>query len=96
MNSIQYTRFTTHTKEIVGGRRLTEALNKVADDWAQLARNIRKENAYARHVTEAKKDEIMHNMIYNAERIRSGHITNFTIWQRVNEALTGECVALLS
>lgn len=87
--------FRTHTGEIVTGDRLTAALNKVADDWADLARAIRKEDAYAPHVSESTKEANMQAMLARAEEIRAGLVDNFTIWQRVNTELTGQCVALL-
>lgn len=78
--------FTTHD----------EALNSVADDWEQLARDIRKEDAYASHVSVLEKDGEMLRMMNTAAEIRKGVIKSFTIWQRVNEKITGECVAFLS
>lgn len=87
--------FRTHTGEIVTGSRLTEALNKVANDAAQLARDIRAEDAYAPHVPEAAKDVYLKRDLEYAEKIRRGEATGFTIWQRVNQALTGECVGFL-
>ena len=89
------TSFRTHTGEIVTGSRLTEALNKVADDAAQLARDIRAEDAYASHVTDETKETALANGLEYAEKIRRGEATGFTIWQRVNQALTGECVGFL-
>jgi len=87
--------FITHTGEQVSGERLNNALNKVADDWAKLGADIRKENAYAPHVTEKQKEDNLSRMIETSNLIRLGNIDSFTIWQRVNTALTGECVALL-
>lgn len=87
--------FRTHTGEIVSGDRLTNALSSVADDWATLARAIRAEDAYASHVSEADKNQIMKRGLAHAEAIRSGEIGGFTIWQRVNTKLTGQCIALL-
>lgn len=88
--------FRTHTGEIVSGARLTEALASVANDWADNARAIRREDHYASHVTEAEKDQYLTDDLAFAETIRNGAVTSFTIWQRVNTALTGECVALLA
>lgn len=88
--------FRTHTGEIVTGERLQAALNTVADDWAAMAHAIRKEDAYAPHVAEAAKDEYLAKGLAFAETIRRGETTGFTTWQRINSALTGECVALLA
>lgn len=87
--------FRTHTGEIVTGDRLAVACAKVADDWADLGRAIRAADNYAPHVTEAKKDFDLARMLNAADAIRQGEINSFTIWQRVNTAVTGECVALL-
>lgn len=87
--------FVTHTGEIISGERLQDAINNVANDWANLAYAIRKKDAYAPHVTEQQKDNQLIKMLVIAEEIRQGNINSFTIWQRVNNYLTGECVALL-
>lgn len=88
--------FRTHTGEIVTGERLQVALNAVADDWARMAHAIRNEDAYADHVTEAEKAEDLVDGLAYAERIRRGDVKNFTVWQRVDTELTGQCVALLA
>lgn len=90
------TTFRTHTGEIVTGQRLHDALNAVADDWATLGRAIRKEDRYADHVSEETKDAALAEMLARADAIRHGDLGSFTIWQRVNTKLTGECVALLT
>lgn len=87
--------FRTHTGEIVTGDRLVAALSKVADDWEEMARAIRKEDRYASHVTEDVKDARLAKDLETANRVRAGNVSSFTIWQRVNTVLTGECVALL-
>lgn len=88
--------FRTHTGEIITGERLTAALNTVANDWADNAHAIRAEDAYADHVTEAAKEHYLAEGLAFAEEIRRGETTGFTTWQRINTALTGECVALLA
>lgn len=85
----------THTGEIITGERLVNARAKVADDWAALSHAIRKEDCYASHVTEAEKDDALIEGLARAEQIRRGENYSFTIWQRINTELTGECVALL-
>lgn len=88
--------FSTHNGELVSGQKLIKAINKVADDRVKLYQAIRKEDAYAPHVTEQQKDEILLKDLAYAEEIRSGqHLNNFTIWQLVNTVLTGECVGFL-
>lgn len=88
--------FRTHTGEIVTGERLQAALNTVADDWACMAHAIRKEDAYADHVTEAQKETYLARDLEFAELIRNGQTYGFTTWQRINTELTGQCVALLA
>ena len=87
--------FETHTGEIVTGQPLQDALDKVASDWEELAKSVRKEDDYASHVSEFTKDDILRIQLVRAESIRNGEIRSFAIWQRVNTYLTGDCVALL-
>ena len=74
---------------------LKAACKRVADDWRKLGYAIRKEDAYAAHVTPERKEQALNDMLDAADQIEAGNITSFTIWQRVNTVLTGECVALL-
>ena len=71
------------------------ACKKVASDWRDLAHAIRKDDAYASHVTEDRKEADLQAMLLDADTIESGEVKSFTIWQRVNTELTGECVAFL-
>lgn len=87
--------FRTHIGEIVTGERLQAALNVVADFYVENAKGIRKEDLYASHVTDDQKEDYLRKGLLYAEEIRLGKVTNFTIWQRVNTELTGECIALL-
>lgn len=89
-------KFKTHTGEIIEGEKLTNACKEVADDLRALAFGIRAEDAYASHITEAMKDQFLADSLFRADQVQAGKIDNFTIWQRVNTVLTGECVALLS
>lgn len=85
--------FTTHTGEVVSGDRLQKALNKVADDCEETAIRIRN-GKFADHVPDCVKDKQYQDSMSAADAIRKGVINSFTIWQRVNEALTNECVPL--
>lgn len=87
--------FRTHTGEIVSGDRLAQACAKVADDWSEMAHAIRDKDEYAAHVTQEVKDRNFDRDMETAARIRAGDVSSFTIWQRVNTVLTGECVAFL-
>lgn len=74
---------------------MQDVLNKVANDWEQLGYDIKEQNLYADHVTEETKEKELQKHIDTANEIRNGVINSFTIWQRVNTELTGNCVALL-
>lgn len=87
--------FKTHTGDIVTDERLKVALDAVADDLVRQAHDIRKEDSYASHVPEATKDAKLSDDLHLAEDVRNGSVKSLTIWQRVNEKLTGECVAIL-
>ncbi len=87
--------FRTHNGQTVTGDRLMAACKQVADDWRTLHKTIRKEDRYAAHVREQEKDEILQRNLKRADEIERGDLKTFTIWQRVNTVLTGECVALL-
>ena len=77
--------------------RVQSARESVANWWADNARAIRQSDCYASHVTEETKDEMLTRGLETAERVRRGEMDcNFTIWQRINTELTGECVALLT
>lgn len=77
----------------MSGERLECALAAVADDLIESAYKIRRENKYADHVTDEKKEANLQAMLDRAFRIRSGqeHM-GLWLWQRVNMKLTGECV----
>ena len=87
--------FKTHTGEIVTGERLQSALKQVANDWRDIARAIRSKDLYASHVTEETKDARLAEALDRADKIEAGNVGSFTIWQRVNTVLTGECVGFL-
>lgn len=89
------THFRTHDGRIVTGERLAAALNAVADWYAENARAVRREDAYAAHVTEETKERRLSDGLAFAEGVRAGERVGFSVWQRVNTHLTGECVALL-
>jgi hypothetical protein len=94
---MKYTEHKTHKGETIKGERVTLALKSVCDYRRSLALEIRKDDAYARHVTEAEKDEYLQRSITLANDLESGKINpTFTDWQRINAYLTGECVALLA
>ena len=87
--------FITSKKEIVKGEKLISAIESVKKDLINLAYAIKKENCYASHVTEKQKIDILNNSLKSANNIYN-KLHNFTIWQRINQKLTGECVALFN
>ena len=85
-----------HTGKILTETELANALAIVANDLRKLAYAIKAENAYASHITEAEKEQFLDNDLAYANEVEKGlHNDNFTIWQRVDTLLTGECVAFL-
>lgn len=86
-------KFQTHKGETISGERLQTAQNAVTDFWRENALTIRKEDAYASHVTEHTKDILLRDQLAQSERIRHGtEPMGFWLWQRINNELTGECV----
>ena len=88
--------FKTHNGETISGDRLKQALADVANDWRALAYAIREKDLYASHVTTEQKEQALKKDLQLADEVERGEINSFTMWQRVNEKLTGECVALFS
>jgi len=87
--------FTTHKGEVVTGKKLTDAINKVADDMVKGA-NKKRQEYYASHITEKQKDEFLAKDLKYAEEVRQGeHLNNLTIAQRINYELTGESIPIL-
>ena len=85
----------THTGEIVTGERLQKALDTVADWYAANARAVIAEDPFAPHVTAERKAAYLAERLDHAEEVRAGRALDGSTWQRVNEELTGECIALL-
>jgi len=77
--------------------KLQAAREEVAAWFKENAEAVRKEDFYAKHVTEEEKETYLKKGIAHAEGIAKGmHDNNFTVWQRINTVLTGNCVALLN
>lgn len=87
--------FTTHTKEVITGSKLEDAIQAVKRDMIAIAHAIKKEDAYASHVTEEQKEQNLIKSITYADNIHN-KLHNLSIWQKVNYKLTGECVGLLN
>lgn len=89
--------FKTHEGNIISGKTLEKVLHKVACDMEKSAENIYNNDPYASHVTQTQKLENLHKSYDSAENIRRGeNLHNFTIWQRVNTELTGQCIGFLN
>ena len=85
-----------HTGKILTETELAEALKKVANDLRENAYAIHSENAYASHVTQEEKERYLQERLGYANEVEKGlYNSNFTIWQRVDTLLTGECIAFL-
>lgn len=87
--------FITHTGDRVTGIRLVKARQKVSDDLIKLAWDIYKEDCYAPHVTKEQKQKNLVDGIERGLAVTLGTSRYFTVNQRINYILTGECVALL-
>lgn len=88
--------FRTSLGDIVTGKRLTDALYEVGEAFKGYAYGTYDSDPYASHVTELDKMQYLIDGVLNGERIKTGAtLHNFTIAQRVNTILTGECIALL-
>lgn len=86
----------THLGEEIKGIDLEIARIFVAEEFRQNARAIQKENAFASHVTEDEKSQILKRDLIWADAVECGeHDHNLTVWQMMNIFITGECVALL-
>jgi len=89
--------FITSDGKKVKGKQLKTALGKVADFWVSNAKAVRVEDAYADHITEETKETCLQQQLEQAERIRQGiEPMGFWLWQRVNQELTGKCVAFFA
>ena len=74
---------------------LQKARADVAKDWREIAHSVRKNDEYASHVSESKKDELLTKALNTADEIEAGKLDHqFWAWQRINQKLTGECVPL--
>lgn len=87
--------FVDHNEVVHSVEEMRPIYEAVARDLEMLAMNIRLEDAYAEHVQEITKDNIFRRDIDIANDVRYGHWSGFAHWQRINQKLTGECVALL-
>jgi hypothetical protein len=88
--------FITHDNKTVTGEPLRKARATVANWYRENARAVKKENLYAAHVTEKKKEQLMTDQLALADRIESGEQpVVFWLWQRLNTELTGECISFL-
>ena len=76
--------------------KVQEAREDVAKFWEENAKAIREEDDYGPQIPEKTKDDNLVKGIAFAGEIRAGKQDHcFTIWQRIYEYLTGECVAFL-
>jgi len=89
-------KFKTSTGKIVTGKRLQRALQAVAEDWRASALAVHRNNMYPPHVTRSQKRRLLIDELKRAQRISDmTEPVGFWLWQRVNQKLTGKCVAFL-
>ena len=74
---------------------LVEAIDEVSIFFLILAFRKFIADDYADHVHENTKIDNFLKEIQSAIEIKNGRIDNFTVSQRINTILTGECVPLL-
>ena len=87
--------FTTHLGDVVSGKELRQALHHVAEEFKGYAYAIYDQDPYASHVSEDTKQLYLVRDVLEAEHIKTGaSLHNFTIAQRVNTYLTGDCIPL--
>ena len=87
--------FQTHDKREVTGQEFENACQKVGDWLENLAHDIYNGDSWAAHVTQETKDIMLAKRLEHVARVKSGDITTFADWQRINTELTGECIAFL-
>jgi len=86
----------THKGEPVSPVDLRRARQHVAQWRRENAKAIRLCGDYASHVSESEKDSTLQYSLGYADEIESGqHDNNFSVWQRMNTFLTGECIGFL-
>lgn len=74
-----------------------KACETVANQWRESAKAVKANDPYASHVTEEYKEAKFKRDMNYADQIEFGEVSfNFTIWQRINTELTGECPGFLS
>jgi len=74
-----------------GDHEVQKARSEVVEDWKQIVRKIRKDDDYAKHITETEKNELLKKGLKFAGEIACGaHDANFTVWQRIIFKLSGE------
>ena len=90
--------FLTSNNEVITGPRLAAACEAVATQMEASAIKVREEDAFASHVTQSGKDDYIDRFYTQvAAKIRNmENLHNFSVWQRVNMELTGDCVAFLA
>lgn len=88
-------RFTTHDGRVVEGGELVEALQAVAFDLDVLAMRCYIEDDYPAHVPFYVKYQNLRRGMRWASDVRQGIVADLTTAQRLNEKLTGKCIALL-
>jgi len=76
---------------------LHNARMAVANDYRELEIAIREKDPYASHVPESYKDKVLAEGLKHADLVEKGECdSNFSVWQRLYQKLTGECVPLFS
>ena len=80
---------------MVSGDRLAAGLQVVGDWYEENARAVHRDDPYAAHVTRERKEMILAEKLAFAADVRAGKSLGFSVWQRLNQHFTGECIAFL-
>ena len=92
--------FKTHKGEVVSGAKLKKAINEVCDDCIARSHAIRKDDAYASHITTEEKNKILADNVSRFEGIRSQALSGelrYLPWflRDLDCKLTGESLPIL-
>lgn len=85
------------TKTLFTPEELQAAREQVARFFEDNAQKIKVQDSYAAHVTARKKQKNLQRSLQWAQEIREGkHDGNFTVAQRMQVCLTGDCTPFLA
>lgn len=76
---------------------INQAREQVVNDYIDSMNKEKEQDLFASHVTVEMKKEYFDRILALIEDIKSGKLdNNFTVWQRMNTYMTGNCEPLFS